>query len=493
MSDILAGHTPLNGAMNMRNTACLPLLISLCLSAFPLCAQDESGAWTASDIPNPTEAGTGYVTSIGGYLTDEEVAAVNELVVGIERDTSVEIAVVVVPSLAGDIFTESQCLFDAWKIGKADKDNGLLIVASIEDRQFRTHTGYGMEGIFTDASISVLQESVVIPEFKEGRYGTGIINYVTEIGRILRDPEALGELPSPETFQATEQSAAPTMRERLSDFGDVALPFFLFGGIGFLVLAGAVVSFVREIRAVLANGRKNYRTYSSILAVEGKGIGKQGFSLPAFFFPFGAVFFSVGLAIGGFLEPKEIALFGLAPPAFGLLSSLIGMRWSGSVRNGIIRRWRESPRTCPECGGEMKRLSETEDDAYLAPTQVREEELKSEDYDVHLCSACGASTVEKFRGNRYSLYTACPSCKAMASRQKKREVTRRPTYEMTGEALLHFECLACAHAFTKSTTIPRLTRSSGSGGSGGSHGGSSGGGSSFGGGRSGGGGSSSSW
>lgn len=264
----------------------------------------------------------------------------------------------------------------------------------------------------------------------------------------------------------------------------------MFGGAGFLILISAVVSFVKEFRAVLKNRRKKFATYSSIQTLERKGLGKQGFFLPVFFFPFGAVFFSIGLAIGGFLEAREIVFAGIIFPASGLLLSLIGMRWSSIVRNGIIRRWRESPRTCPECGGEMTRLSETDDDAYLKQTQVREEELKSVDYDVHICSACGTTITEQFRGRKYAVYSTCPTCNALASRQTKREVVRKPTYSSTGEALVHFECLACSAVFTKSSSIPRLTRSSSSSGSSGRSSGSS---SSFGGGSSGGGGSTSSW
>lgn len=474
----------------MRNKTSFLLILSLLLSVFPLAADDQSVVWSAQNIPNPTESGTGYVTSIGGYVTDDEVATINELVLAIERDTSVEIAVVIVPSLAEDIFTESQNLFDAWKIGKADADNGLLIVASIEDRNFRTHTGYGMEGIFTDSLVSRLQETIVIPAFRDGRYGDGIINYITEIDRILRDPVAADELASATRYSNQDGAGSRTMGERFSNFKENALPFFIFGGVGFLVLLGAVASLVSELRAVLKNRKKKYASYSSILTLEKKGLAKQGFGMPSFFFPFGAVFFSVGLAIGGFLEPKEIIFAGLLVPAFGLFVSLVLMRWSSIVRNGIIERWRATARTCPECGSAMNRLSETDDDVYLAPTQVKEEEIKSTDYDVHLCSACGATTVEKYRGRRYELYTACPSCKAMAHRQKKREVLTKPSYTHTGKALLHFECLACAATYTKTESIPKLTRSSSS--SGGSSGSSSSS-SSFGGGRSGGGGSTSSW
>ena len=478
----------------MHRNSFFPLLFCLSLILFPLAAEisgpGENGPWSASDIPNPTEAGTGYVTSIGGYLTDGETAGINDLVLGIERDTSIEIAVVVVPSLAEDIFTEAQELFDRWKIGKAGVDNGLLILAAIEDRNIRTHTGYGMEGLFTDAGISVLQESIIVPAFREGRYGDGLIAYVTEIDRIIRDPAAAAELRAAGNLLDQDRARTRTLRERFSNFGENALPFFMFGGAGFLILISAVVSFVKEFRAVLKNRRKKFATYSSIQILERKGLGKQGFFLPVFFFPLGAVFFSIGLAIGGFLEAREIVFAGIIFPASGLLLSLAGMRWSSIVRNGIIRRWRESPRTCPECGGEMTRLSETDDDAYLKQTQVREEELKSVDYDVHVCSACGTTTTEQFRGRKYAVYSTCPTCNALASRQTKRELVRKPTYSSSGEALVHFECLACSAVFTKSSSIPRLTRSSSSSGSSGRSSGSS---SSFGGGSSGGGGSTSSW
>ena len=305
----------------MHRNSFFPLLFCLSLILFPLTAEisgpEENAPWSAADIPNPTEAGTGYVTSIGGYLTDGETAAINDLVLGIERDTSVEIAVVVVPSLANDIFTEAQELFDRWEIGKAGVDNGLLILAAIEDRNIRTHTGYGMEGLFTDAGISVLQESIIVPAFREGRYGDGLIAYVTEIDRIIRDPAAAAELRAAGNLIDQDRARTRTLRQRFSNFGENALPFFMFGGAGFLILISAVVSFVKEFRAVLKNRRKKFATYSSIQTLERKGLGKQGFFLPVFFFPFGAVFFSIGLAIGGFLEAREIVFAGIIFPEIG--------------------------------------------------------------------------------------------------------------------------------------------------------------------------------
>ena len=190
---------------------------------------------------------------------------------------------VVVPSLANDIFTEAQALFDRWEIGKAGVDNGLLILAAIEDRNIRTHTGYGMEGLFTDAGISVLQESIIVPAFREGRYGDGLIAYVTEIDRIIRDPAAAAELRAAGNLLDQDRARTRTLRERFSNFGENAFPFFMFGGAGFLILIGAVVSFVKEFRAVLKNRRK-IRDVFKYTNTRTQRTRQTGFFLPVFSF-----------------------------------------------------------------------------------------------------------------------------------------------------------------------------------------------------------------
>lgn len=476
-----------NSFFNISIFLFFTIFLFLLLIIAPLTANDVGRTWTALDIPNPTKTNSGYVTSIGGYLTQEEIETINNIVLSIEKDTSVEIAVVIVPSMAEDIFTESQAIFDLWGIGKEGVDNGLLILAAIEDRDIRTHTGYGMEWLFTDALISVLQESIIVPAFKEGHYGEGLIAYISKIDSLIRNPDIAAEL---QAQMAGSKQKGRTSGQRFSNFGENTVSFFLFGGVGFLLLVGACFSLVIEIRAIFRNRRKKFKTYSSIQKLESKGIGKHGFFLPIFLFPFGAIFFFIGLTIDGFLHIGEIIFLGIIFPILGLISSLVGLGWSSSTCKKIIKQWRETPRVCPQCSGEMKRLSEIEDDEYLKTTQIKEENLDSVDYDVHVCSACGNKTIEKFRGRKYSMYTVCPTCKALACKQTKREVVKQPTYSSCGEELVHFECFACSVTYTKSSSIPKLTDSSSS--SGGSGGGSSSS-SSFGGGSSGGGGSTSSW
>jgi len=456
--------------------AAVALAASLTVLAAPLVAEGADGARTyaADTIPNPTTAGTGYVTSIGGYLSDGEVAELNALITGIEADTTAEIAVVVVPALSDDIFTAAQALFDAWGIGKKSNDNGILIIASIEDRDFRTHVGYGMEGTLTDAGISLLQESVVIPAFKEGRYGDGLVAYVSRLGEVLRDPSALAEI----------QAQSESKSQATNPLGVFIL--LVIGAALCLVAFGVMPGYIRDVRSAR---RRGFTSYERVVALETKSVGKPGFALPACLFPLGGGLLYAGLAALGASIAQVGLVWACVLPGAGFVASVAALIWRERIRRGIIARWRSDPRACPECGQPMAKLSEVDDDRYLAPFQITEEKLKSSDYDVWVCAACATATIEKYRGGRYALYTACPTCGGLTAKQTRRVTLTPPTYVSAGVAQLQFACLSCAATFTKDIPIPKLTASSG--GSGGKSGG--GGGSSFGGGRSGGGGSTSHW
>lgn len=65
------------------------------------------------------------------------------------RQSSAEPVVVIVPDLSGaDVDDYATELFSLWGIGKKDKDNGVLVLISINDRRAAIRTGYGAEGCF---------------------------------------------------------------------------------------------------------------------------------------------------------------------------------------------------------------------------------------------------------------------------------------------------------------------------------------------------------
>lgn len=124
-----------------------------------------------------------------------------------EKESTVEIAVVTVEDFSGTTIEDYAVkLFEDWKIGKSDKDNGLLILVSSAQRSARIEVGYGLEGTIPDSLAGRVQDIYMIPEFKNGNYDKGILDSVDAlIGVIKEDPSVVSSL-SNDSSNTTEVS-----------------------------------------------------------------------------------------------------------------------------------------------------------------------------------------------------------------------------------------------------------------------------------------------
>src|SRR6478736_402745 len=111
------------------------------------------------------------------------VAGQLEAALKAHRDsTSNQIAVYIIPSLDGDdIDSYANRVFNDWKLGNAEKDNGALFLISIGDKVMRIEVGQGLEGVLTDAQSSRINRNQVKPHFLEGDYDGGVIQGVGAI------------------------------------------------------------------------------------------------------------------------------------------------------------------------------------------------------------------------------------------------------------------------------------------------------------------------
>lgn len=60
-------------------------------------------------------------------------------------------------------------------IGQKGKDNGLLIVLAVDDRQVWIEVGYDLEGFVTDGFAGEVSRQAMVPEFRAGRFGGGLL------------------------------------------------------------------------------------------------------------------------------------------------------------------------------------------------------------------------------------------------------------------------------------------------------------------------------
>ena len=95
----------------------------------------------------------------------------------LEQKTGAQIVVVTIPSLEGRSLEEyATDLFRQWGIGDAQKNNGLLLLCAVNDRQFRVEVGYGLEGDLPDGKTGRMQDTYIIPLLKENQFDAGIKN-----------------------------------------------------------------------------------------------------------------------------------------------------------------------------------------------------------------------------------------------------------------------------------------------------------------------------
>jgi len=145
-----------------------------------------------------------YVNDFANVLPSSDESRINTLCTEIEKNWTVEIAVLTVQTTQPMSIEEYAVrTFEKNGIGKKDKDNGLLIVAAMEDRKWRLEVGYGLEPIINDAKAGLIGNTYITPAFKEGRYGDGLYYAVDAVRKVIQsggDTSFISEQADSEVF-----------------------------------------------------------------------------------------------------------------------------------------------------------------------------------------------------------------------------------------------------------------------------------------------------
>lgn len=118
----------------------------------------------------------GYINDFANLINPADYQKLNALVIALEQKTTAEIVVVTLKTTNPyDVQDYSVKLWEKWKIGKAGKDNGILLLVAIDDRKVWITTGYGLEGAIPDAEASKVYRNIIAPYFKKGEFSKGIV------------------------------------------------------------------------------------------------------------------------------------------------------------------------------------------------------------------------------------------------------------------------------------------------------------------------------
>lgn len=116
----------------------------------------------------------GYVNDYANMISKSTRAQLEEELKSYEQSDSTQLVILTLPSLEGEPVEEySIKVVEAWKLGQARKDNGILFLVSKNDRKMRIEVGRGLEGRLTDLMAGRIIDLVVKPRFKRGDFDGG--------------------------------------------------------------------------------------------------------------------------------------------------------------------------------------------------------------------------------------------------------------------------------------------------------------------------------
>lgn len=143
------------------------LFIAACLCLFAFIASAEIA------VPDKPY---NHVVDLAGIIDDNVEDGLNRYLLELEQKTTAQMIILTITSLEGQSIEDLSIdiAHNKWKLGQKGKDNGALLLVSLQDRKYRFETGYGLEGVLPDSLTGTIGRQYLVPYFQKGDYSNGI-------------------------------------------------------------------------------------------------------------------------------------------------------------------------------------------------------------------------------------------------------------------------------------------------------------------------------
>ncbi len=240
---------PLARALGRTFASCMVLAFALTVSVFALPVMQENI----------------YVYDEADVIPDETEADINARAKAIFALTGAKIETVCLKN-TGDKTTSEYAidLFSEWKLGTSDKNNGILILLSIEGNDYWTIQGAGLKSTLTDADLQKINNEYLEPDFAAKKYSDGVkktfdallgkLEAIYSVDASLWDPNAPAQAVStPVSSNASEQNEQSSGFSIGSFFRIMLIVILIVAGV---ITAMTVFAFIRRPRYVGTGGSK---------------------------------------------------------------------------------------------------------------------------------------------------------------------------------------------------------------------------------------------
>ncbi len=177
---------------------CFVLIISVLLSVSSF----------AVKLPEPTN--DFFVNDFANVIDEEDEKELMKIGENLFVKTGAQVVVVTVDTLDGaDVSEYVLELGRKWGVGDKEKNNGVVLLLSVSERQITIQVGYGLEGRLTDGKTGRILDKYAIPYLKNNDFSTGLTEaYKAIVSEVYAEygetpPENLNEYDSYDVSDST--------------------------------------------------------------------------------------------------------------------------------------------------------------------------------------------------------------------------------------------------------------------------------------------------
>ena len=151
------------------------------------CLSIQAKEYTIKEIPMVhLQDRTRYVSNPDNILSASAVATMDSILFALEQKTGVQTLVVVVTGIeGGDCFDFAYRLGKEMGVGQKERDNGLVILLSTDERCIQFATGYGLEGVLPDAICKRIQSRYMVEHLGKEDWDTGMVEGIRAVNGYL--------------------------------------------------------------------------------------------------------------------------------------------------------------------------------------------------------------------------------------------------------------------------------------------------------------------
>ncbi|MBO5021435.1 MAG: TPM domain-containing protein [Clostridia bacterium] len=116
-----------------------------------------------------------YVNDFANVIEDSEETRLISSAKALADATTAQVVVVTVEDLGGEAISDYALeLGRLWGVGDEEKDNGVVILLSVEDREIYIAVGYGLEGALPDSKTGRIIDYYGLEYFKTDNFSSGL-------------------------------------------------------------------------------------------------------------------------------------------------------------------------------------------------------------------------------------------------------------------------------------------------------------------------------